>query len=102
MDTKDWGTFDTQLGKVRDAVKLLTADLGPSPKLADVRERGRRSNGSPMSSAASHSLGAGLTVRHDAYEQDQCDAERSATRGEDQGGGRAPVVAQHLPEPDVE
>jgi hypothetical protein len=34
--TKDWGTFDTQLGKVRDAVSDLTADLGPSPKLADV------------------------------------------------------------------
>ena len=41
MNTKDWGTFETQLGNVRDAVKILAADLGPSPKLADVRERGR-------------------------------------------------------------
>ncbi len=41
MNTKDWGTFDTQLGKVRDAVSDLTADLGPLPKMADVRERGR-------------------------------------------------------------
>src|SRR2546422_49669 len=58
MDTKDWGTFDTQLGKVRDAVSELTADLGPSPKMADVRERGRALD------IGEHLLGAGSTARH--------------------------------------
>ena len=41
MDTKDWGTVESQLSNVRDAVRVLAADLGRPPKPADVRERGR-------------------------------------------------------------
>ena len=41
MNTKDWGTVDSQLSNVRDAVKVLATDLGPPPKVAEVRERGR-------------------------------------------------------------
>ena len=41
MNTKDWGTVESQLSNVRDAVKILATDLGPPPKLAEVRERGR-------------------------------------------------------------